>query len=919
MTGWAVQRILPDGSIDTPSSGYSPVVSGLKLDGVTDDGPAIQKALDNVEDGNRGAYMLIHGTAGKTCYINSTIQLATSNTILDSDVPFSWGPLAKVQIFGEVVEIPPAIKPKLTADAAAGATVIHLDNVAYFTAGDYIGLRGNRSATGKPLQIFNSYLSAVDATALTITLVTPLDETYLKTNPTTWSNKYSQVTKVISTPLTGTPTRGDIIVHVGSSDAFEVGDIVQIIDDVHTLDDGLVVQVGNFSHKEQAHIVDIPSSTTIQVSHTLFHDYDPASNGRVAKLRTVNNSEIRNWNVTFTETPADTANAFEVRYAYRTGFDRCVLNGIPGASWKTQAFRITDSLACYVKRWAANGADDLTPGRGYGATFYGATLSEISDGYASGCRHSVLAFNGAAGNVAYGNISVNARISDFDFHGADCVDNLIYGNTATGGDQHTADSSIRTAFKIGNPSHVRPGDSVNVIEGNLVTNYRGVAFEIIPEAHGNIFKGNTVRNAEIGIKAGPLTDSTTLQVGATFSGNDFYDVATPLQVDGGTDKAVTKLIIDGNTWTRCGTFVLANAPKARFVRNRVVDPITSTDFVLTASGCTGLQVKGNDFSDWPGKGIKATSCPNARITHNDLHDLGNAQVWYDNLGNAGFLFRDNDTIGFTPTAGAGGTPSVGTLELIPPTGGGGGGGTYPPAGGVPYADLDSTLQATVSAAYLLPGGGIPKTDMASSVQTSLGKADTAYQKPGGGIPNSDLATPGGGTDTSWDSAAEHAYNEWAYDVLEASSSTAATAGRVELTRIRVRTSGTRTRIIYSVASAASGLTGAWAAVFDASGTQLAVTADVSSTVSSTGVKSMATAASFTVTAGQDVYVAVLQTGTTPATLHRAVTSGGLANAGLNAGAGYRFMSGPTGQTSMPGSITPSSGTSSGNTFWCALS
>ena len=100
--------------------------------------------------------------------------------------------------------------------------------------------------------------------------------------------------------------------------------------------------------------------------------------------------------------------------------------------------------------------------------------------------------------------------------------------------------------------------------------------------------------------------------------------------------------------------------------------------------------------------------------------------------------------------------------------------------------------------------------------------------------------------------------------------------------------------------------------------QLGVTADIAATLSSTGVKSLPTAANFTLTAGQDVYVAVLQVGGTPAAFHRAVTSAGLGNAGLNAAAGYRFMSSGSGLTAMPATVTISGGTSSANTYWTAI-
>ncbi len=914
---WVSHRIRPSGAVEIPIELDSDAILGLVLDGVTDDGPAINAALDAVEDGERGAHLLIHGAAGQICYINSIVQMKASNCILDTDVPILFGPLGKVQIFGEAEETPTLYsdKPALTADAPSGSTVLHLDSVSYFTAGNYIGLRGHRDANGKPTQTFFSYITAVNVGALTITLETPLDETYKALNVTTWSNKESQVTRVEQSALTGTPDRGDVVINVGSSAVFSVGDIVQIIDDTPTTDGDLTEQPGNYVHKELTFIVAIPNGTSIQLSHGLYHSYNPARDGRVVRIRCVNNSEVRNFVCRWTSTSTASSHAFELRYGYGSGFRNCRAKGVPGASWTTQAFRLTDSYASWVKDCRASGADDVTPGRGYGATFYGSTECLIEGGLYESCRHSVLWYNGATACTAIGVKSNDARISDFDWHGADCNYNQAIGCTATGGDQNTGDSSIRTAFKVGNPSHVLPGDHFNTVIGCKVVNYQGVAFEVIPDAQENVFRDCEVHGAEVGIKSGPIVETPTLlSMGTVVSGVRFYDVPVPFQLDGGGSKILTKWVIENNTWTRCGPFVVDNAPKFRFTRNRIIDPAMGSNYSFTATGCTGIQVKGNDFSDAP-KGFAFGTCPDFRVTQNDLHDLtASTIVFRDNGGNAGYLFRDNDYIGYTPTSSIG-TASVGTIELLRPSAGGG--GTYPPAGGVPFADLDASLQGVVSGAYVFPGGGIPETDLAAAVSTSLGKADTAYQKPGGGIPDTDLATPGGGG-YSADTPADHGYDEWAYDPTIAQSSAVATAGRLEMIRVRVESTGTSTGLVFSVATAGTGLTAAYGVIYDAAGNQLAITGDISSSFTSTGVKSVATGANYSRTAGADLYVALLQVGGTPAALHRAVTSAGLSNAGLNAAAGYRFMSSGTGLTTPPATVTISGGTSSSNTYWVAI-
>lgn len=910
--------------------GDSSFILGLALDGTTDDGPAIQSALEDVEDGKRGAHLTIHGNAGKVCYINSTITVSASKTIIDCDVPLLFGPLARVRPWGTIDEQPADfnLKPALTADAAAGATVLHLDSVpAGWAAGDYIGLRGNRDSNGTPLsnQIFHSYLSAVNTGLKTITLVTPLDVAYKAVNTTTWTNKESQVTKVTQSGLTGTPDSGDVTINVGSTAIFEVGDMVQIIDETHTLDDGGAVQDGNFAHKEQALIVEILSGTSMKISHPLYHSYDLAKDARVQKLNAVSDVQLNNWSITFAATPSTTEHCIEVRYAYNTHLNglNIVGTGDDGASWSGHAVRFTDSLYCSVGHGTISNPSDVTAGRGYGISFYGATLCWADNMAITGCRHSLLWFNGAAGCEGRDILSSDARISDYDWHGAACGGNRTKGCTAVGGTRTTGDSDGRTAWKWGNPSH-RPGDSGNVATDCLVLNYAGTAIQGIPSSGEDLWQG-VVRGAITGIKLTPLPiDDDQLLVGFIIRDSEFYDVTTPFDIDGGTNGIVRDLVIDNTRWHRSGNFAMNDAPGVRFTNNQVIDP-TGTGYIMSFDNCDDALVKGNDFSG-ADRGLEFISCARFRSVRNDMHDLaGSTVVFRDGGGNTGFLWRDNDYIGYTPTRSNAGTASAGTIELTRATGGGGGGGTYPPAGGVPYSDLDSALQGLVGGAYVFPSGGIPKADLVSGVQTSLGKADTAYQLPVGGIPNSDLATPGtGGTGGGYVSnePANHGYDDWNFptDAISVAAGQAATAGRLELMRIYTKSTGTRTKVAISVGTAGSGMTAAYLGVFDtATGNQLAVSADISSSLTSTGVKSVTMVGSWASTAGDDIYVGLLCVGGTPASLQRATPSAPVSNAGLNSTIGYRFGSGPTGLTAMPGSIVTTSMASSGNTFWCAVS
>lgn len=633
---------------ENAAGGDGNAIPGLVLDGVTDDGPAINAALNEVEDGTRGAHLTIHGNGGQVCYINTVIKIDASRVILDADIPIKFGPDAIIRPWGVIAEVPLATpdKPALTADADEGDTVVHVDFIpADWQVGDYLGLRGERTASGSVPndQIYHGYVTALDRTGLTITFGNdPLTADFKAVNDTPFSNKESQLTKVLQSPLTGTPDAGDVTVTVGDTSFFVVGDIVQIIDDTHTLDDGGEVQDGNFAHKECALVAEIPNGTSIKLSHALHHTYD-GPNARVQKLDAIRDVQLRNWRISFTETPADNQHAIEIRYAYNVhAIDMHLIGGGDnGTSWAAHAIRFTDSLACSAVRPVISNPSSVTAARGYGVTFYGATGCWVEGASITGCRHSVLWFNGAANCWAINCISTDARISDYDAHGADCVDGGTRDCVAVGGTRTTPDSNGRSAWKWGNPSH-RPGDRRNTATGSLVLNYAGTAVEGIPDSGENLWQG-VVRGATTGIKLGPLAvDDNELVPGFVVRDSVFYDVATPFAVDGGPGQVVRGLVVENTSWHRCGSFVLANAPGTRFVRNQVIDPVMGSSYALTATGCPGLQVKGNDFTGAP-KGVDLTGCTNARVTGNTFHDLtGGTVVLHDGGGNTGFLFRGND-------------------------------------------------------------------------------------------------------------------------------------------------------------------------------------------------------------------------------------------------------------------------------------
>lgn len=644
-------------------------VSGLVGDGSADDGPKIQDVLDGLENQtlDHPLDILVQApTPNGSVYINQVVQLKTSNTILRFGSPLRFGPLGGLKIQGELDEIPIINKPFLSQDAAAGSTTIKVNRVTDFAVGDYIVIRGARDGNGNSLQKMNNTITGISGN--TLTLVKPLDDTFLFFNPGTWSNHNSNVTKVVAVGITSAANRGDRVVTVQNTSIFEVGDVVQLLDDVNTSTPSGTPETTNFKHKELAEIRQIVSATQLRLSHALHHSYDLSQGARVARVVPVEHSSIRDATMTWAAM-LTTNYGIEVKYAVGCFIENCQVIGdqAGGKSWRNQAIRLTDSYFsqvsnCYVAAPAQTGG-----GVGYGITLYGATDCAIRDCRVSSTRHSVLFFAGAAGNTVSGCVSIDAAVSDYDFHGAECVDNLVSDCTAIGGDSVADDGSTnKAACRVGNSSHA-DGDNFNVFSGMQIINYQGIAFETVPQSTDNTLRDSRVMNAQTGVKVAANPSNTSMNVSNTFVENvDFVDVITPLTVDGGVNFVVRGLVLDNCRFVRPKQgLVAANGLRIHLRRSAIYDAsLTAGTYAISASNVTPFTAKLNDISGTV-RGVKLTNCPNARITSNTMHDMTDPVMYDDGGGNTNALFSQNDTYGFTPTAVTSGTgPSSGGVVDI---------------------------------------------------------------------------------------------------------------------------------------------------------------------------------------------------------------------------------------------------------------
>lgn len=121
------------------------------------------------------------------------------------------------------------------------------------------------------------------------------------------------------------------------------------------------------------------------------------------------------------------------------------------------------------------------------------------------------------------------------------------------------------------------------------------------------------------------------------------------------------------------------------------------------------------------------------------------------------------------------------------------------------------------------------------------------------------------------------------------------------------------------AAAASGLTAAYAGLYDAGGNRVAVSANVSGNWGAVGTQQTAFTAPYAAALGAQLYAAMLFVGTTPPQIAAAQNANhtSLLN-GATTAATALWATGPTGQTTLPATVTMSSRTPHLVSHWAGL-
>lgn len=212
--------------------------------------------------------------------------------------------------------------------------------------------------------------------------------------------------------------------------------------------------------------------------------------------------------------------------------------------------------------------------------------------------------------------------------------------------------------------------------------------------------------------------------------------------------------------------------------------------------------------------------------------------------------------------------------------------------------LDATGGGTTGDLLKIRNNGLNRLVLTSDGNMTLSGTATASNLSGTNTGDQDLSTYSTKTYTdaqTWnpqETPADHNLKTWSYDPVLAVNNSTFTAGTAYVVKVKIPAATTITTMNYTVGTAGNTVANAYMALYQG-GTLLAQSADISSTLTSTGNKT-ATIASTAVAAGYIQIVFWVGSATTVPALARGASSAGM-NIGLT-GTNLRYSTANTGLT-----------------------
>lgn len=482
---------------------------GLIGDGVTDDARSLNAHIKQQFDLGLFTHYYLRAPAGIGFRFDFPLRVLSNIWIYLLD-PVILGREGRIRIQGQDGETPRGQEhgepiPFLTADVALGATVLPLTVPTgwaplstLFPPGCRIVIRGELDAAGTAIERQETFVTAVNDGAGTITIADPAAYAYRAEMPdSAWTAASgtmdrTRVRRQLVAHLTADAAAGDTTIQVVAAEltGFQIGDMIMITDDELALDtSGASANLVNVEYNT----VQAMLGGTVVLAGGLSN---PISVGRAARIQKVIpalNAQVIGAQVSFAEAPlpapAPRIHPFEISRGFRSFMIDCRILNQDDFGSRGNAFRNFRSLASGFVRPTLMNPKFLGAGDGYGCASYYSTDCFHQDLYVQGTRHSWIV-QGANRCWATG-ISVDDRLTAIDLHGAGDRYNWC-DITVIGGRRLTGENTTRTAVKFGNPTH-RKGSFFNRVRARVLHWHQGDAdepalsrvVEIVPPASHN--------------------------------------------------------------------------------------------------------------------------------------------------------------------------------------------------------------------------------------------------------------------------------------------------------------------------------------------------------------------------------------------------------------------------------------------------
>lgn len=652
---------------------------GLVGDGVTDDGPALQRGAEQWSAAG-GAIFMLKAQPGQSFFFKGTPRGA-SNVSMIFFSPHTVTATSRLTLQGAPALVSSATGLTLASNAAAGATTMSpltapVGGGALSTrlpVDSTVWVTGLRDSCGTPLQEQWLRITAVDDGLGTITFAgQPLSYAFESAytagdyEAETGAQNVTLISRMIVARASGNVSAGSNLWPIDPADIglLTEGDWVLVYDEKRCSD--IAGSNNSLINIEIARIVPSvsgDSAASLRLSRYIERDYTTAKFARLIKINPILNASISGATVEFTAAPDAIVHPFEGRFAIDCEFGNCTVPNTDNYGTKGNAVRWLYSNACKTSGCVHRGARYVSDGEGNGFVLAWSTDCQINDCVSDGARHGIQMLG--ATNCSYSrNIIQNARHTPIDHHGANSRGCVGYDNVLTASTTYeAAPTKAPPAIVFGNPT-LLAGDHRCGLVGGRVKGYKDPtgsshegAIQFFPPSTGCFLRG--VEFVDIGkwLTFEDIADHGTL----VSSGHRIDDCS----VDGCADY-----LIDGNSRANgagVDTFVDVQITECEFrnigkmirathadelqISNCRFDEITvngTYPYVVVLDTCPNFYFSQNTIIGSQ-SGLHLTSCTGLRVLRNEFADQTAGTVLYDNGGNTG-VWSDNLSPGYTPSA-----------------------------------------------------------------------------------------------------------------------------------------------------------------------------------------------------------------------------------------------------------------------------